>query len=167
MRDKTIGCREIIIAVLAVAFALIGTGCSKKLNSPESLLREIYELATEQRYDELKELGYPLTFQDNDIRDLFVKGIREKETSGDWAYSDAALKEIIENHLDKIGPLPQKELDRIIKRSDTYGETLVNLAKNSPESYSLFNHKQTFIVLVKIEEEYRLLFWEDITNILN
>ncbi|MCK4792399.1 MAG: hypothetical protein KAV87_52200, partial [Desulfobacteraceae bacterium] len=132
-----------------------------QIDTPWKLLKEIHSLASANRYEELeRHIFYR-------HRDQILKGIREHKPHGDFAYSNEALAEIVHNHRSEIRTLPQQYQDEFIK--DWKADPTINSVANSrPDDISVFRHEQStaYILMIKIEGEYKLIFWEDINGIL-
>ena len=138
--------------------------------TPSDLLITIHMLATKEDYAELENHIYPFQeqYSNTNTRDDAIKGIKQNYTwnRGDFAYSNDALKEVIDNHLDKFIPA-SKENDSSIFWSIQDDETLKKLGQEYSKYFKVFNFKGVYIFTVKEGGRYQLLFWENLNKILD
>ena len=150
------------------------TLCRHKLNvselidTPSKLLEKIYLLASQKRYDDLRSYIYPFIRGEFNVQDFIIKGVKENKKTGDFAYSNLALKEIVEKYLYKIQPLESKHVKELFLSRDNFGldPLLKQIALSKPNDIMMFDYKGVHTLIVKIDGEYKLLFWERMNRIL-
>jgi hypothetical protein len=149
-------------SILIVVLLISSLGCSKS-NEPADLLKKIHALSLQKDYEQIEQLIYPY----RDGCKQAVAGIRDGDTSSDWAYSNESLGELIDNYLDKFTPIPDELLLKLFIKGGDWSDDiqLVNLAKTQPQNFTIFDYKDVHILIVKVEGEQKLLFWENLTNL--
>lgn len=142
------------------------------IDTPEDLLRKIYSLASQEKYEEINKLIFASNIKDDgkvhDLRKEIVEGIKEAKFHGDNAYSNEALHLIISEHLHRIKPIPKDLLKQLFLNENSFGQdqTLKQIAQQAPEKIQIFDYKDVHIMMVEVSGEYKLIFWEDLNNIL-
>ena len=155
--------RTVTFAGTLILLATMLGGC-KKIDTPQKLLAQILSLAEKQKYEELKKHVYPLTMGSSNYQDLIIEGIREKKKWGEGAYSREALAEVIKNHLDKFGEMSEGMRDYAL--NEVQDEDLRKIIRDQPQDVLILEYKGATIAVAKIEEEYKLLYWESLNSIL-
>jgi len=161
------GMKTTLLILMAVALV----GCGKKDsaesgndNSPAGLLKKIHSLAQNEDYDKLKDCIFP--FSDSKLPNMLIKGIKEKKIGGDGAYTHKALKTLIDNHLGELKPAVGRALEECL--TGGIGDTdkrVAEIAKTRPQDITMFDFKGVHILIIKFEGEYKLIFWERLTNL--
>lgn len=159
--------KKLIPLAIIATLALGGCKGSAKIDTPEELMKAIQKLALAKDYQGLKNHIYPLFIVEKDVRAGIIDGIRNNLEFNDFAYSDAAMTEIIKSHLDKFKPLPKKLLDDMfLGRRGIKDPKLKQIARTNPQDIIFFEYGQdAHMILAKIDGELKLLFWEDITAV--
>ena len=135
-----------------------------KENTPAGLLKKIYALAQKEDYEKLQECIFPHSEQD--LPDMMLQGIKEQKGRGDAAYSHKALKLLIDDHLDKLKPAAGAFLESCMPDGDFGGdERIAKIAKTRPQDITMFDFEQVHILIIKLEGEHKLVFWENLTNL--
>jgi len=161
----------------AAGLLLLTTACqtsrsprSAKLDTPEKFLRRFLDLARQGDYDALKTLIYPTPLSpEMTMREAVIQVMKENRPltyTGDFSYSDRALENILNSHLHRFtsnAPLFW------LKTSDEGGVLDEHLARKTgrdPTRFRLFSHSGCNILLVDLEGELSLLFWEGMNHLL-
>lgn len=137
-----------------------------RIDSPEKLLRAILNRSRTGDYEGMRELAYPAlvpAYRGLTVQDVFIQAMKEKKgksRTGDFSYSDEALELILREHLGKftsnISPLWLEEL----KEDGLLDQRLIEKAKEDSQLFKTLDYKGVHIFLVKLDGEYKLLFWE-------
>ena len=137
------------------------------LDTPLKLLLKIRDLARAGKYDEIEPLVWPYEVPDHGgfVPRLVVEAIRTQKADGDLAYTDEAMTRIIDQHMDKFQQPDAKMIEEIREEFNEYDPGLARIAHDSPENVSVFEYSGALILLVLSEGEYKLVFWEDMTDI--
>ena len=136
------------------------------IDTPEKLLKKIYELAKAKKYDELKKHIAAYKLDGTDIQAEIINGIKAKTELYDFAYSDEAMALLVNKHLDKITPIEKKFIDALTSLKNKDIKILKDIALKNPNDIKSFSHKHANIIMVKINGEYKLWFWENLNNLL-
>ena len=152
------------VAVTVLLLAALFSGCTGKIDTPEKLLKKVYSLAEKEKYDKLKDHIYPLVLGGDNYQDLIIKGIKEKKRYGECAYSAEALAEIIKNHMEKFGQMSEDLRDYAL--NEVQDVELRKILLERPEDLQIMQYKGITIGMVRIEEEFKLLYWESMNDIL-
>jgi hypothetical protein len=157
------------VKLLSLAVVLVLTiglfpGCSRTVDTPEKLLLKIQALAKKQKYEELREYIYPLVLSNSNYQDLMVDGIKEKKKWGECAFSEEALAAVIANHLDGFHEIPREM--REIVMEEVQNVDLRKIVRERPQDFLVLEYKEATITVVKIAEEYKLLYWESMNSVL-
>ena len=106
------------------------------------------------------------------LLELMIDGIRSQKRNGDCAYSDSALYVFISRYVDKFEPLTGEARAGIFSKGSLL-ESDKNLAKinvERPNDILSFSKKVknnlVTILIVKVDGGYKLIFWEDLNEIL-
>jgi len=142
----------------------IFSGCTGKMDTPEKLLKKVYSLAEKEKYDKLRDHIYPLVMGTDNFKDLIIEGIKDKKKYGECAYSGEALAEIIKNHLERFEPISSDLRDYALNEVDDV--ELRKILLERPEDLQVLQYKGITIAVVRIEEEFKLLYWESMNDIL-
>jgi len=150
------------------------------MDTPERLLRKVLALAGNKRYEELAEHIVPLRrkaapapahpparAEPQDLRAEILEGIRSKKKAGEFAYSNEALLAIVANHLDRIGPVPDEMLEYWAAGKGLGQDgALRQAAKSKGRDLCCFRRSGAFILMQKLDGQYRLAYWRDINQVL-
>lgn len=153
--------KRLLILLLLIGIAGCGSDAQKaqEENTPAGLFKKIYALAQEEDYEKLQECIFPHSEQD--LPDMMLQGIKEQKGRGDAAYSHKALKFLIDNHLDKLKPAAGAFLESCMPDGDFGGdERIAKIAKTRPQDITMFDFEQVHILIIKLEGEHKLVFWE-------
>lgn len=166
------------LTVVLTSFANTSVGaCDFKSDTPAHLMQTIRYLAAQEQYDELQKFVYPLNMPDFpdgpiNVQQAVIEGIRLQTERYDFAYSDAAISELLNHHIDKfraLSPTEVQKMDDLFK----YAPSLLAIAKKNPADFLMFDFQAnqvcgpgTAILLVKQANAYQLIFWEDLNCLL-
>lgn len=157
------------VKLLSIALLLVSSvgwfpGCSCKVDTPKKLLVKIQTLAKKQKYEKLREYVYPLMLSTTNYQDLIIEGIKEKKKWGECAFSEEALAEIIENHTNDFREI-SREMREIVMQ-EVQNVDLRKIVRERPQDFLILEYKEATITVVKIDEEYKLLYWESMNSVL-
>jgi hypothetical protein len=158
-----------LVKLLTVAGTLLllvasFSGCKGKIDTPEKLLGKIHSLAAKEKYQELRNHIYPLVMGSDNYQDLIIEGIEAKKQYGRCAYSGEALARIVKNHLDRFEQISPDLRDFAL--NEIQDDELRKILLERPEDVQILRYKGIMIAIVKIEDEYKLLYWEAMNDIL-
>jgi hypothetical protein len=154
------------VVALAASWAFAGEG--QPQDTPAALLKRIQALASDGKYDALEKEIYPLVVDEDSARELAIKGIKTKKKRGDFAYSPEALDELIKKHVQRIQPISEKLLRRLFGEGDEFARDpkLKAISKERPKDIYALDYKDVHILMVKAEDKFQLVFWENLPKIL-
>lgn len=142
-------------------------------DTPAHLLETIRQLASQGDYASLEDYLYPLTIPNYgggpyDVRQQMLEGIRSQKSGSDFAYSDAAIGVLIARYIDRFRPLKAAEAALLQQQYRLDDQRLQALAKQSPEAFVAFNEPlgsgcHPMILLVKLDQAYKLMYWYNLT----
>lgn len=145
----------------------------KSADTPAHLLETIRQLAAQGDYASLEDYLYPLTIPSYgggpyDVQQQMLEGIRAQKAGSDFAYSDAAMGVLIERCIDRFRPLKAAEAAMLQQQYRLNDQRLQTLAKQSPEAFVAFNEQlgpgcHPMVLLVKLDQAYKLMYWYDLT----
>lgn len=138
--------------------------------SIKMLLESVQHLAALKDYEALRQHIYPYEILDFSVQEAMLYGIRTERKSDDFAYSEPALKQLIDHQLYLFQPASEAERAKIIDeffRADAYqvwrdrqepAFWLMDYEPpNAPEGYY-----DVTIVVIQEQGAYRLVFWENL-----
>jgi len=158
-----------LVKLLTVAGTLLlliasFSGCKGKIDTPEKLLGKIHSLAAKEKYQELRNHIYPMVMGSDNYQDLIIEGIKAKKQYGQCAYSGEALAEIVKNHLDRFEQISPDLRDFAL--NEVQDDELRKILLERPEDVQVLRYREVMIAIVRIEDEYKLLYWESMNDIL-
>ena len=155
-----------LLAVMGAAMLLAAlfSGCEGKIDTPEKLLRKIHSLAAGEKYDQLRKHIYPLVLGTDNYQDLIVEGIKTKKRFGECAFSEEALAEIIKSHLEGFEEISADLRDYAL--NEIQDTELKKILLERPEDVQILEYGEAMIATVKIGDEFKLLYWESMNDIL-
>jgi len=162
-----------LVFVLTLPALALLPGCDKT-ESPEDLFRAIQRLSRAGRYDEIKNLVYPLEVEGESIVDLVVAGIKAESypPNGDFAFSARGLEALINKHMHRFRRYSDEEIAeyRPIWRSrpadiSESESKFLQLLDDDPGAFRVFSHVGVNIHIVKVEGKYKLIFWEHLPKL--
>ena len=157
-------------AIFGFILTLGMVGChAPKADSPKALFESIQQAAKSSSEGKLRALIYPLVIGEHDIQAQMVDGILTGKKSGDGAYSDKAISKMIALSPLNFTALSKEDLDRkFLREGATFASDaqLKTLATQQPEAIVECDEEGIYVLLVRLEDAYQLLFWESIPRIL-
>lgn len=143
--------------------------------TPEQLFRSILARAINRCYDEIRPLVVTIPgderMRDAGYRDSWDLAIEMFKTqaypsNGDFAYSNAGLEVLIEQHLDKFGRMPAEYHSRL-QQEEPYASVadVQEALENDPDGFLVMTHNGVNVVVVRVRGKYRLLFWEHLPKL--
>lgn len=152
------------VAGTVLLLVALFSGCKGKIDTPEKLLGKIHSLAAKEKYEELRNHIYPLVLGSDNYQELIIEGIKAKKQYGQCAYSEEALAEIIKNHLDRFEEISSDLRDMALDKIQD--EELRKILLERPKDVQVLEYREVMITIVRIEDEYKLLYWESMNDIL-
>ena len=128
-------------------------------------METILKLSKAKEYEKLKSYLVPVHVGEMKLEEIVLQEIRQNDenSSGDFAYSDLGLEMVLQKHGNafqaELGDFWKKELGTLIKHSP-------DLKEVAWDQYQLLDKDTIHIVVVKIGESYKLLFWENVNQLL-
>ncbi len=138
------------------------------IEDAQEILKKIYQTCSEKNYEKLKNYIYPFYHEGMGYTsDLIIEGIIENDNRGDYAYSYEALTIIISSYLNEIKPISKNYLEQLFLSGGQFAldTTLKTIAQKSPEDIMILD-KEVLIVMVKVKNEWKLLFWENMNKVI-
>jgi len=138
-----------IVSILVLIF---GVGCGSN-RTPEALLKRILQLSLKKDYKSIEKLFYPLGGYPNNLTtwDGFLEILKEQriDYTGDFSYSDKAMAILIQKSANKF--------KRMFGANDCYDQD--DFLRSHPgENFVEYSEGVVSVVLVKINNEYKLLY---------
>ena len=137
--------------------------------TPRELLSIIHQLAVAGRVDAIR----PYIFQThNRSVDWVLSGIRDRKRNRDNAYSNEALGSILSTMEDSdFRPIPDDQTSNF-DGSERHGwggdfPLVRALFRADKNNFQFFLRGDAYILVVRYEGQYRLLFWEDMNTVLS
>lgn len=90
-------------------------------------------------------------------------GVLEGDRNGDWAYSDAAMARLVEQH-EKLLVRPEEKLLGFLRKEFGPLDPALKAALADPDRIRVVT-KKAKVLLVKGEAGWRLVFWEDLPDL--
>jgi hypothetical protein len=150
---------------------------ANELDSPEKLQRAILDRAEHQDYDGVRELVYPapvvypapappgLTTQDCVVE--VMRQDRGPGYTGDFAYSAEALRAILDSHMHRFTSRISPHWLRPASDGGLLDDDLIRRTNGGDAArFRLFDHQGCHILLVELDGEYKLIFWEGMNKLL-
>ncbi len=168
-------------SLLAFLLATLGAcssmpqGNSGKADTPEKALRAIYTHALAEDYEGVNLHVYQHKFPESAKPAKYSQGavvhsMQEKQPTthtGDFSYSHAAMKILLDQHMDKFTTkVPSNHL-RSVKEWGLLDAFLMEKTGGKPEHFQMLDHLGVHILMVRLDGEYKLVFWEGLNNLLN
>jgi len=154
--------KKIIISFLTLA--LFMSACAKKITTATAFFKEFQQAAVQKDEKKLRQLtvSYTLKKPKIDLQDAIVLGIQQERPIQDFAYSDAALSILVNDHLDKFEPI---DAATFIEVQEEFGfAEHPSFKKLTKDDILVFDYNDVYIILFKIDGSLKLFFWEDLTS---
>jgi len=136
--------------------------------TPKRLFEAIEACAAEGRYEELGRLVIGLSHEGEESARAAVENIRTEAypSNGDFAFSRAGLRALIDRHLDGFTPVDAKTRERMA-RAPGYAacEELQHALARDPDGVQILAVRGVHVVIARIDGNYRLLFWEHLPRL--
>lgn len=157
--------RHCVFALLALAACATPRLVAFRHDSPQALLATILDLARKGDYEAIGLLIYPVGIGNGlTNRDAILHYMRKPSDAvgiGDFAYSEEALSMIVDASLE-FAPVGTHWDDLVA--SGLVDDRLLNLTDGNPERFMEASHHHCHIVVVELDGNYYLLFWEGMLN---
>ncbi len=97
-----------------------------------------------------------------------MKNDRGLGYTGDFSYSDAALRRVIDQHMHRFAPLTDMSSSwlKLASRGGLIDEELLRQTAGDPGRFHLFDYNGCHILLVQIDSNFKLVFWEGMNHLL-
>lgn len=142
-----------------------------RFDSPEKLLRAILDRAEHQDYEGVRELVYPalanagITTQDAVV--WYMRDDRGRDHTGDFSYSNEALRTILDSHMHRFTSRINPRWLRPVSEGGFLDDDLMHQTNGGDAArFRFFDHQGCHILLVELDGEYKLIFWEGMNKLL-
>ncbi len=140
-----------------------------RADTPEKLLRAILDCSRNRDYERVKRHIYPMKVYPNlTTQDAAIMYMKEGRLShmGDFSYSDAAMEIILNSHLQRFTSHMDASWLRPVSKGGLIDDELRRTTAGDPRHFLFLDHQGCHILLVQLEGEFKLLFWEGMNFLL-
>lgn len=158
--------------VLLLLFGSCQSGAqvdSPEVDTPEKLLRAILDHSMRRDYDGVRQHIYSVRmFGGTTTQDAAVYWMKQARAdhTGDWSYSDDALRTVVGSHMQRWMPCNRPSLLRPTTMGGLLDDELMRTTDGDPDCFPLLDHERCHILLVELDGQYKLLFWEGMNHLL-
>lgn len=155
------------------------TYAQKQAKTPLGLLKTIYKLAQQKKYNKLNKYLYQgkitnapqKEMKNKTMGQLILEGIQDKKTLGAATYNAKALDLIIRKHANHLEPISKKLIQELFgEENEGFAQfaDLKYLADNNPNDLYIFDHQGVHILIARLKKKKLVLvFWEGLSNIVD
>lgn len=159
-----------LVAWTAVSCSTVAES-ERRAKSPAALLRSILTYSEQGDHAAVARLVYPLEVVPGvSMPDCVVAGMKKSPVGycGDFSYSDAALRVLLERHMSEFHHPSEEEARRmgLADGGSLMDEGLRALVDADPRSLLLLDQGKCRVVLLRREGTYLLVFWEGLNDLL-
>jgi len=139
------------------------SSCSDETDTPKKLFTEIKIAAINSDKVRLNDLVYNINVPEENMHKEIVKGILKNKQSGDYAYSDEAIGILLDQHTEKFRVIGNSLYQKLFRHGPYSTDT--EMSKIPFKDIFVFEKDQARIIIVRIENMYKLLFWENLNDL--
>ncbi|MEM7395619.1 MAG: hypothetical protein AAF492_25080, partial [Verrucomicrobiota bacterium] len=135
------------------------------VQTPVDLMKRILKLSEAGEYDGIRHYLVPVRIGEMKLEEMLIGAIEKNDerSSGDLAFSNKGLKSVIKKHGDAF----KKDLNKFWKKE------IGDLVPHAPElkgvpweAYRVLEQGRINIVAVHLGKTYKLLFWENLNQLI-
>jgi hypothetical protein len=91
---------------------------------------------------------------------------QDKSKTGDFSYSDEAMKILLKEHVDKFSAKIPDDWMEAMTDGEFATPELRKLALDGDANFRVLVHEGVFVLLAKVSGQYKLVFWGGLNSLL-
>ncbi len=157
-----------ILTTLVITLSIMSINAQsftkEKQQAIYSFLNEFKASANAKDRTQLLEMVEPYEIEGKKVNEFIVdKAIEANQNSTkDFSYSDQAMKILVDDLVEDFEPLSEK-VREILNKNDEFHKIIHQLPNNK---IAMLNHNKVHVILTLNDSGIKLLFWENLNDLI-